>query len=174
MLSHAAGAIVGMFLQRTPKAQSELAPGQRSLGLRERSMLLLAEGTPLRQLQAMYHGEGAVLVAQLLQAGYLQPAGSPVAATDASTQATALPPSISVAGVRMHMFDLCERLFANRAHDTAERLRQQLREARDVDSMLAVREDLLLAIQLHAGAQRAETIRQQLLRMLPERSLETG
>ena len=28
-----------MFLQRTPKAQSELAPGQRSLGLRERSML---------------------------------------------------------------------------------------------------------------------------------------
>ena len=137
-------------------------------------MLLLAEGTPLRQLQAMYHGEGTALVAQLLQAGYLQPAGSPVAATDASTQATALPPSISVAGVRMHMFDLCERLFANRAHDTAERLRQRLREARDVDSMLAVREDLLLAIQLHAGAQRAETIRQQLLRMLPERSLETG
>ena len=74
----------------------------------------------------------------------------------------------------MHMFDLCERLFANRAHETAERLRQRLREARDVDSMLAVREDLLLAIQLHAGAQRAETIRQQLLRMLPERSLEKG
>jgi hypothetical protein len=156
-----------MFLQRTPKAQSELAPGQRSLGLRERSMLLLAEGTPLHQLQAMYHGEGAALVEQLLHAGYLQTANY-TAAPPASA------PTISLAGLRMYMFDLCERMFANRAHDTAQHLRQRLREARDVDSMLAVRDELLLAIQLHAGAQRAETIRQQLMHMLPERSLETS
>lgn len=156
-----------MFLQRTPKAQSELAPGQRSLGLRERSMLLLAEGTPLHQLQAMYHGEGAALVEQLLHAGYLQTANY-TAAPPASA------PTSSLAGLRMYMFDLCERMFANRAHDTAQHLRQRLREARDVDSMLAVRDELLLAIQLHAGAQRAETIRQQLMHMLPERSLETS
>lgn len=156
-----------MFLRRTPKAQSELAPGQRSLGLRERSMLLLAEGTPLHQLQAMYHGEGAALVEQLLHTGYLQTANY-TAAPPASA------PTISLAGLRMYMFDLCERMFANRAHDTAQHLRQRLREARDVDSMLAVRDELLLAIQLHAGAQRAETIRQQLMHMLPERSLETS
>ena len=156
-----------MFLQRTPKAQSELAPGQRSLGLRERSMLLLAEGTPLHQLQAMYHGEGAALVEKLLHAGYLQTANY-TAAPPASA------PTSSLAGLRMYMFDLCERMFANRAHDTAQHLRQRLREARDVDSMLAVRDELLLAIQLHAGAQRAETIRQQLMHMLPERSLETS
>ena len=170
-----------MFLQRTPKAQSELAPGQRSLGLRERSMLLLAEGTPLQQLQAMYHGEGAALVEQLLHAGYLQaanyaaaPTANSTAAPTANSTAGAPAPTISLAGLRMYMFDLCERMFANRAHDTAQHLRQRLREARDVDSMLAVRDELLLAIQLHAGAQRAETIRQQLMHMLPERSLETS
>lgn len=164
-----------MFLQRTPKAQSELAPGQRSLGLRERSMLLLAEGTPLHQLQAMYHGEGAALVEQLLHAGYLQAANYAAAPpAEATAGAPASAPSISLAGLRMYMFDLCERMFANRAHDTAQHLRQRLREARDVDSMLAVRDELLLAIQLHAGAQRAETIRQQLMHMLPERSLETS
>ncbi|WP_286999339.1 MULTISPECIES: hypothetical protein [Comamonas] len=164
-----------MFLQRTTKAQSELAPGQRSLGLRERSMLLLAEGTPLHQLQAMYHGEGAALVEQLLHAGYLQAANYAAAPTaEATAGAPASAPTISLAGLRMYMFDLCERMFANRAHDTAQHLRQRLREARDVDSMLAVRDELLLAIQMHAGAQRAETIRQQLMHMLPERSLETS
>ena len=54
-----------MSLQRTPKALLELAPGQRHLSLRERSLLLLAEGTPLAQLQAMYHGQGAELVQRL-------------------------------------------------------------------------------------------------------------
>ncbi|WP_313602043.1 hypothetical protein [Comamonas jiangduensis] len=158
-----------MFLQRTPQALSELAPGRRSLGLRERSLLLLAEGTPLPQLQAMYHGEGAALVEQLVQAGYLQATASSASAITNTSNT----PSISLAGVRMHMFDLCERMFANRLQDTAQRLRQRLREARDVDSMLAARDELLQAIHQHAGAERAETIRQQLCSLLPERSLET-
>lgn len=148
----------------------ELAPGQRHLSLRERSLLLLAEGTPLAQLQAMYHGQGVELVQRLLQNGYLQQLST--------EQATAVPkpPSatqpVSLAAVRMHLFDLCERMFANRLHDTAHHLRQMLREARDVDSMLHARDQLLHAVHLHAGAERAEALRQQLADMLPERSLD--
>jgi hypothetical protein len=48
-----------------------------------------------------------------------------------------------------------------------------LREARDVDSMLHARDQLLRAVHLHAGAERAEALRQQLADMLPERSLDT-
>lgn len=158
-----------MLLQRTPKAHTELSPGQRHLGLRARSLLLLAEGTPLQTLQAMYHGEGADLVRQLLQAGYLQTAA--LHAPDSSN--SSITPSASLAAVRMHMFDLCERLFANRLHDTASQLRLLLREARDADSLLSARDALLHAIRLHAGTERAETIRQQLHCMLPDRSLET-
>ena len=157
-----------MFLQRISKAQTELAPGQRSLGLRERSLLLLAEGMPVSKLHAMYHGEGAALVQRLVQEGYLQPlAPCPPAGHPTATNTP------SLAGVRMYLFDLCERLFANRMHETAAHLRHLLREARDVDSMLAARDQLLHAVHTHAGAERAEAIRQQLSSMLHERSLET-
>lgn len=159
-----------MFLQRTPKAQTELAPGQRSLGLRERSLLLLAESTPTSTLQAMYHGQGAALVQQLVDHGYLQPRPThPSAPTAHSTT------SPNLAGVRMHLFDLCERLFANRMPDTAHHLRELLREARDLESMLAARDQLLQAVHAHAGPERAQAMRQQLSAMLHEpSSLETA
>ena len=35
-----------MLLLKTEKARQELAPGMRTLSLRERSLLLLAEGKP--------------------------------------------------------------------------------------------------------------------------------
>lgn len=154
-----------MFLQRTPQAITELARGQRRLGLRERSLLLLAQSMLTQQLNALYHGQGAALVQQLVQAGFLEP---PCATATPAAQ----PPNTSnLAGVRMHLFDLCERLFANRTPEIAGQLRQLLREARDIDSMLAVRDTLLQAIETHAGAERAAAIRQQLDSMLPEHCL---
>ena len=48
-----------MLLQKTDKARQELSPGVRTLSLRERSLLLLADGKPLSDLQAMYNGIGA-------------------------------------------------------------------------------------------------------------------
>ena len=41
-----------MLLQKTEKARLELSPGVRTLSLRERSLLLLADGKPLSDLQA--------------------------------------------------------------------------------------------------------------------------
>lgn len=82
-----------MLLYQTTKAHRELAPGAARLNLRERSLLLLANGVPRAQLERLFHGQGAALVAQLLQAGYLAahatqidpPDSSPV--TDSSLEA---------------------------------------------------------------------------------------
>ena len=61
-----------MMLLKTEKARQELMPGVRSLSLRERSLLLLADGKPLHELQAMYHGVGRQIVDDLVRAGYLR------------------------------------------------------------------------------------------------------
>ena len=181
---------LAMLLQRTAKAHEELQPGKRHLPLRERSVLLMAGGKTLAQLQQLLGDEHAALVKELIAQGYLQTDPIP-AATKPSHQASIHQPepaepaaasaaadsagrqTLNLPGTRMYLFDLCERMFANRLHDTAHHLRQMLREARDVDSMLHARDQLLRAVHLHAGAERAEALRQQLADMLPERSLDT-
>lgn len=60
-----------MLLQRTEKAQRELSTGVRMLSLRERSLLLLADGRSLHDLQAVYYGMGAHMVEHLVRQGYL-------------------------------------------------------------------------------------------------------
>ncbi|HEY0201656.1 MAG TPA: hypothetical protein VGC24_08185, partial [Burkholderiaceae bacterium] len=61
-----------MLLQKTDKARAELAPGTRTLGLRERSVLLMADGNkPQATLDALFGGEGEHIVAHLLTSGYL-------------------------------------------------------------------------------------------------------
>lgn len=113
-----------MYLHRTPKALFELAPGQRQLNLRERSLLLLAEHTPVAALHGMYQGQGSHLVQRLLADGYLQTHAAPSPSLPATARSAQAGSShVSLAGVRMQLFDLCERMFANRLHDTATHLR---------------------------------------------------
>ena len=70
-----------MLLQKTEKARLELSPGVRTLSLRERSLLLLADGKPLSDLRAMYNGIGAQMVDNLMRQGYLTgPADVPLPA----------------------------------------------------------------------------------------------
>ena len=162
-----------MLLYKTTKAQQELAPGARSLNLRERSVLLLAEGTPYSQLAQMYHGQGEALVAQLLQGGYLavRSTESPEPAPQAA--ATAPAPAMTLAGTRMYLFDMVERLFANRQQALAHQLRQDLREARDVQALRSVCDALLHAVAEHAGTERAMQLSQQLVHLVPDWSLES-
>lgn len=108
-----------MMLLKTEKARHELMPGVRSLSLRERSLLLLADGKPLHELQAMYHGVGRQIVDDLMRAGYLQPAGPELcdqvpAAAMPSVVLAPHAPLRSLAGTRMYLFDICERMFARR------------------------------------------------------------
>ncbi len=179
-----------MLLIKTDKARQELAPGMRTLSLRERSLLLLAEGKPQAELQAMYNGGGAQIVERLLNQGYLAPmaplaplatstahphtppssASPPKAAAATTTASKPTEPSDalrSLAGARMYLFDICERLFARRDPAMAQHFHSALRSARDRDSMLDVGEALLEEVAQLAGTERAQTIRERMAQLLP-------
>jgi hypothetical protein len=172
-----------MLLQRTEKAHHELSPGVRTLSLRERSLLLLADGKPLAALQAMYNGIGAQMVDHLVREGYLTQlaatqtpaAPEPVVALEpisAPAPVPETPPAPtealrSLAGTRMYLFDLCERLFARRDPDLARSYHAALREARDRHSMLKVGEALMAEVAKVAGDERAQGIRERLAQLQP-------
>jgi len=182
-----------MLLLKTDKARLELSPGVRTLSLRERSLLLLAEGRPAQELEALYHGAGKDIVGRLLADGYLAPAGEiadapapapggmpqaavpagPAAATaaqPAATVETTPAPSNalrSLAGARMYLFDICERMFARRNPTLSHHFLEALRGARDRDSMLDVSAAILEEIELLAGPERAATVRQRMEQLLP-------
>lgn len=184
-----------MLLQKTDKARSELSPGVRTLSLRERSLLLLAEGRPLEQLQSMYHGAGADIVARLLEQGYLALENDPAGVATPRQMPRQEPPRAprpashgplpsaslrSLAGARMYLFDLCERLFARRDPDMAREYREALRNARDGASMLATGDRMFAEVARAAGSERAQALRERLEQLLPlevlasETPLEVG
>ncbi|RZJ62329.1 MAG: hypothetical protein EON49_02570 [Acidovorax sp.] len=182
-----------MLLQKTDKARLELSPGVRTLSLRERSLLLLADGKTLSDLQAMYNGIGAQIVDNLMRQGYLTgpaelpPTESPPApaSSTATATATASRPSTSspaaapaprqepaealrsLAGARMYLFDACERLFARRDPVMAQQFREALRAAKDQDSMLDVGEAMFDEVALAAGEERAASLRERFEQLLP-------
>ena len=169
-----------MLLQKTEKARLELSPGVRTLSLRERSLLLLVDGKPLSDLQAMYNGIGAQIVDNLMREGYLTgPAALPAADRPGGevSHMAAQAPSIqrpepgealrSLAGARMYLFDICERLFARRDPVLAEHFREALRAAKDRASMLDVGEAMLEEVAMAAGMERATSLRERLAQLLP-------
>ena len=166
-----------MLLQKTEKARLELSPGVRTLSLRERSLLLLVDGKPLSDLQAMYNGIGAQIVDNLMRQGYLSgpaelpPAGTSVAAEPDDKPSIQRPEPgetlRSLAGARMYLFDVCERLFARRDPTLAVQFREALRAARDPASMLDVGEAMFEEIALTAGAERAASVRDKFEQLLP-------
>lgn len=167
-----------MILQKTAKAQEELQPGTRQLPQRARSLLLLAGGKSMEELQALLGSDHAALARQLVEQGYLVLVASeqnqkigpalassvPIAAVPAEN-ATAMP-AINMAGTRMYLFDLCERLFANRHEALAETLRTQLREARDLGSLRSASLSFLAAVHDYAGEERAQSLRERLAALL--------
>ncbi|MDP4078699.1 hypothetical protein [Acidovorax sp. A1169] len=172
-----------MLLQKTDKARLELSPGVRTLSLRERSLLLLADGKSLSDLQAMYNGIGAQIVDNLMRQGYLTgpatlpeaPLPTPAAAAVTTPEPPTAPPAglpsdalRSLAGTRMYLFDICERMFARRDPALARQFHEALRGARDRSSMLDVGEALLDEVTQMAGPERAQTIRDRMDQLLPQ------
>lgn len=171
-----------MFLIKTDKARQELQPGaRRMLGQRERALLLMADGqrsvTDFGQLFGGRDEAGRVAL-HLVQEGYLhrsQPAAPPVQAAPAPEASPPEPPVAadifdgkrSLATTRMFLFDLCERMFVRRDPVLAGQFRELLREARDRDSMLTVAAEMLGEIEKIAGAERAESIRERIDKLLP-------
>jgi hypothetical protein len=65
------------MLIKTDKGRQELRPGNRTLGQRERALLLVADGTQSEsRLGELFGGEGARLIGPLVDQGFLarQPA----------------------------------------------------------------------------------------------------
>lgn len=155
-----------MILQKTAKALDELQPGSRRLPQRARTVLLLASGKTLQELHGLLGGDHAAVAQELVEQGYLQLTGH-AAASAATHPAPAAYPEVptdglSMAGTRMYLFDLCERLFANRHEALAQSLRTQLREARDLATLRHAGLSLLDAVQTHAGEERAAALREKL------------
>ena len=61
-----------MQLHKTDRARAELKPGVRTLGQRERTLLLLADGhKSIQDFKPLFGGEGEQIAMQLLRDGYL-------------------------------------------------------------------------------------------------------
>ena len=79
-----------MQLHKTERARAELKPGIRTLGQRERTLLLLADGSKsVQDFRSLFDGEGEKIAIRLLREGFLQthtgkslaPAGPPAPGT---------------------------------------------------------------------------------------------
>lgn len=174
------------MLIKTEKGRLELRPGHRSLGQRERALLLVADGQQSESKMAeLFQGDGRRLIDLLLAQGYLQRRPSATAAPPAQEPAPRTPdqaPSShgeqftgtrSLATARMFLFDLSERLFAPRDKALASRYRDALREARDPQAMLAVGRALIADVEALAGSERADGISERLAKLLPAHVLES-
>ncbi len=179
-----------MQLHKTDRARAELKPGVRTLGQRERTLLLLADGRKsVQDFRPLFDGDGEAVALRLLREGFLEtrsetpatprPAAKPAIA---ETQQNAPGPETrqlaadpfagkrSLATTRMFLFDLCERMFARRNPEMAEGFREALRNAKDRETMLAASRQMLEEIEKIAGHERADSISERIAMLLPSDS----
>ena len=183
-----------MQLHKTDLARAELRPGVRTLAQRERTLLLLADGSKsVKDFEHLFNGEGEQIALRLVGRGFLQidpvtkqkntaqvavlpvaPATLPILIAEAalSSKPSAVSADLfegkrSLATTRMFLFDMCERLFARRNPALCERLRDALRAAKTRDTMLAVAREIMDEIENVAGHERANSISERLAMMLP-------
>lgn len=175
-----------MYLQKTDQAVLELARRDRKLLLKERALLLLADGQKSdTELLAMVQAEAPMLQSLVAQ-GFLvrrlpaatnrtpnppTPSPTPLAADTPPAPRVAADTfdgKRSLATARMFLFDLTERMFSRRDPVLAQAFRDRFREARDRASMVAVSRELLQHIEEQAGASRADEISARLAMLLPD------
>lgn len=172
-----------MFPTKTDKARDELQGGQRTLSQRERALLLMADGRrSLSDFSPLFstRDEAEQTLQALVQRGYLQDPQAAHAAEMAqamaaraadpiqvSTSADSFDGKRSLATTRMFLFDICERMFVRRDPRFALQMRDALREARDREAMLTIAALMLAEVEKAAGAERAESLRERIDRLLP-------
>lgn len=205
-----------MSLLRSEKARLELASKQRTLSVRERSVLFLADGIRTRE-ELVWLLQGDVdMLQRLMVAGYLLPAKSagevlqpqlsgfsvapgaseksstgwslpdiktapPAAPADTPSSTASLDTSgkvptsssdtfegkRSLATTRMFLFDIVERMFVRKKPELAVLLRDQLRGAKDRESMLAIAREIINHVEELAGPERADGLSERLAMLLP-------
>jgi len=95
------------------------------------------------------------------------PVPAPVPAPAPGPQGDNFEGKRSLATTRMFLFDICERMFSKKMPDLAKHYRDQLREARDRASMLAIARDIILNVEEVAGAERADGLSERIAMLLP-------
>lgn len=185
-----------MQLHKTSRAHAELKPGVRTLTQRERTLLLLADGSKSAQdFHILFGGDGEEIALRLLSEGYLErqtaarpappavrpkirPAPEPEAITPSelpSISSFGAPPAgadqfegkRSLATTRMFLFDICERMFARRSPEMAAYFREILRNAKDRETMLAASREMLEHVEKLAGPERADALSERIAMLLP-------
>lgn len=106
----------------------------------------------------------ALQEAQAARATYIGPSESPTAVRSASDSFEG---KRSLATTRMFLFDIVERMFVRKMPELANSLRDQLREARDRESMLVTAREIILNVEEIAGPDRADGLSERLAMMLP-------
>ena len=183
-----------MQLHKTDRARAELKPGVRTLGQRERTLLLMADGSKSAQdFRPLFDGDGEAIALRLLREGFLE---AHPGKTSASAKAAAPAPTPtqvqlqnfpspettqaiqvaadqfegkrSLATTRIFLFDICERMFARRNPEMAERFREALRNAKDRETMLTASREMLEEIEKIAGHERADSISERIAMLLPQ------
>lgn len=185
-----------MQLHKSDKARLELASRARVLNVRERGALFLADGRKtLDEMQGLLQDDGSML-RKLISDGYLisgvlraaekkETTGkrpgqlvsvpaftasapiAPAAADVASPQGDNFEGKRSLATTRMFLFDICERMFVRKMPDLAKQYRDQLREARDRESMMSIARDILRSVEEIAGPERADGLSARISMLLP-------
>lgn len=67
----------------------------------------------------------------------------------------------------MFLLDIVERMFVRKMPELANSLRDQLREARDRESMMVIARDIIVNVEEIAGPDRADGLSERLAMMLP-------
>lgn len=151
---------------RTPLAAQALA-GRAAFTLRQRSVLLMAEGTPRPVLEALFHGQGAALVQELLAAGYLTE-------TQPAPDGPVLSAPVRLARLRAQLLELCERLLHEQECDLAPQLRRLLLQAPDLPSLRLACERWMQTLVRQGGARRIHCLRTQLAVLLAPPPMAEG
>ena len=87
-----------MRLQKTDRARAELKPGVRTLGQRERTLLLLADGSKtVSDFRPLFAGDGEQIALQLLKDGFLE---AHPASTTTTSFVLSRPASLAVEALR--------------------------------------------------------------------------
>lgn len=158
-----------MKLHKTDKAHAELKPGSRSLGQRERTLLLLSDGSKTSSdLQPLFEGRGEQIIMRLLAEGYLETRAPHLTKKQAPTVSVDLfEGKRSMATTRMFLFDICDRMFARRDPAMADRFREALRQAKDRETMLDAARLMIDEIEAVAGHERADSISERIAMLMP-------
>ena len=181
-----------MQLHKTDRARAELKSGTRTLGQRERTLLLLADGSKsVQDFRPLFNGDGEEIALRLMREGFLHtqpvkaplmaagktqpvkaerqppPPVAPVSSAPARVSADQFEGKRSLATTRMFLFDICERMFSRKNPELAAIFREALRDARDREAMLAAARRMIEQIEKVTGSERADSISERIAMLLP-------